>query len=53
MAENKQPTAIIEVVDCPIQYAGKILEIGTKHEIEINKANELVKIGVAKIIKGK
>lgn len=53
MAETKQPTTLIEIVDCPVQYAGKILAIGTKHEIETTKANELIKIGVAKLIKGK
>lgn len=54
MAETtKQPTVVIEVVDCPIQYKGQILEIGKTYEVETVKAKELIKIGVAKLTKGK
>lgn len=54
MAENtKVPTITIEVVDCPIQYKGQILAIGKIYEVEALKAKELIKIGVAKLTKGK
>ena len=54
MADTKQQpsvTTMIEIIDCPVQFAGQTLAIGTKHEIDTLTANKLIKLGVAKVFK--